>query len=344
MWQLDNRTPYAAERTWVRDRDGAEIWLVAVKCSFDVAPDGEVRVASVQLPVETAPGPVLETDLVRTKLATDVVLLGHAHAPGGRAVTQLDVGLRVGPVAKRLRITGDRAWIGGSPSQPVPFTAMPLVCERAYGGIDPWTRDTPDPQWDVRNPEGTGFALEASHTEGLRLPNIEYPDQCIRRWDDRPVPALVGPLRAHWQPRAALAGTYDDRWQRQRQPLLPLDFDDRHYQCAPEDQQTPQFLVGGEPVVLIHLWPHGELLRFDLPRVILGFESFFSDGERRLHQRPKLHTVIVEPDMPRVSLVWHSALPCHAKVNRLQSTRIVEKRLVRFGGNASPHPVGLEAP
>ena len=40
MWQIDNRTPFAAERGWVRDRDGAEVWLVAVKCTFDILPDG----------------------------------------------------------------------------------------------------------------------------------------------------------------------------------------------------------------------------------------------------------------------------------------------------------------
>ena len=341
MWQLDNRTPYAAERTWVRDHDGAEIWLVAVKCSFDVSPDGQTSVAAGQPPVaqapvfvdEAAPRPSLlyEMDLVRTKQTTDVLLIGNAHAPGGVPVTQLDVGLRVGPIAKRLRVTGDRVWLGGAPSEPEPFSTMPLVWERAYGGVDPWTRDAPLPQFDVRNPVGTGFVLEAAHAEGVRLPNIEYPDQCVRAWSDRPEPAGFGPLCNHWQPRAGFAGTYDEAWQRDRMPLLPVDFDDRHYQCAPGDQQAPQFLVGGEPVVLIHLWPHAGQLRFELPRVILGLETFFIDGYRVAHERPRLHTVIVEPDRSRVSLVWHSALPCHPRVHKLLRTRIVEKRFVRLG-------------
>ena len=341
MWQLDNRTPYAAERTWVRDRDGAEIWLVAVRCSFDIAPDGTTTVADAQPPV--AQGPVffdalagsppslrLEMDLVRTKATTDVVLQGHAHAPGGQAVMQLDVGLRVGPVVKRLRVTGDRVWIGGTPSEPVPFTTMPMVWERAFGGFDPGTRDTPQPQWDVRNPVGTGFVLKAAHAEGLRLPNIEYADQCVRAWDDRPQPAGFGPLCNHWQPRAVLAGTYDEAWQKNRLPLLPLDFDDRHYQCAPVDQQAPQFLRGGEPVSLVHLSPHAAQLHFELPRVVFGLETFFSDGAHWLHEPPKLHSVIVEPDASRVSLVWHSALPCHPRVHKLLKTRIVEKQLVQL--------------
>jgi hypothetical protein len=341
MWQLDNRTPYAAERTWVRDRDGAEIWIVAVKCSFDIHADGTTEVAAAQPPVTQIPeyadpaAPARsslrhELDLVRTKLTTDVLLLGEAHAPGGAPVTQLEVGFRVGPVLKRLRVTGDRVWQGGAPSPPRPFATMPIGWERAYGGIDPGSRDSPQPQWDERNPIGTGFMLDAAHAEGLPLPNIEYPDQPVQAWSDRPLPAGFGPLGAHWLQRRGLAGSYDERWQRERQPLLPLDFDDCHYQCAPADQQAPQFLLGGEPVALVHLTPQPEI-RFALPRVLLGFETFFSDGTRLLHERPRLHTVILEPSAMRVALVWHSALPCHPKVHKLLNTRIFEKRLLRLG-------------
>ena len=47
-----------------------------------------------------------------------------------------------------------------------------------------------------------------------------------------------------------------------------------------------------------------------------------------------MHTVILEPAVMRVSLVWHSALPCHPKVHKLLKTRIVEKRLLRLGESA----------
>lgn len=338
MWQLDNRTPFAAERTWVRDRNGAEIWLVAVKCTFDIKPDGITEVAKEQPPVVMAPeymNPAepaksslkYDSDLVRTKTTTDVVVLGHAHSPRGEPVTELDVGFRVGPVAKQLRIAGDRVWQNGSPSKPHPFTKMPLVYERAYGGYDAESLNTDAPQWDARNQVGTGFALSASSADGQRLPNIEYLGQLIQSRKDRPAPAGFGPIGSHWQPRITLAGTYNDKWQQERFPLLPQDFDDRYYQCVPADQQAPQFLTGGEPVVLINLTPGGRL-RFDLPRVFLGFETFFYAGERQLHERPKLHTVIIEPDFPRVSLVWHTALPCHPKVLKLKETRIIQKQIL----------------
>ena len=51
MWQVDNRTPFAAERGWVRDRNGTEVWLVTVKCTFDIKPDGSTEVSEEQPPV-----------------------------------------------------------------------------------------------------------------------------------------------------------------------------------------------------------------------------------------------------------------------------------------------------
>jgi hypothetical protein len=204
---------------------------------------------------------------------------------------------------------------------------MAMGYERAFGGVDPSTRDTASPQWDVRNPIGTGFAVSASAADGMRLPNIEYPDQPITRWKDRPAPAGFGPICAHWQPRAGFAGTYDEKWERERLPLLPADFNDRYYQCAPADQQAQEFLKGGEPVTLLNLTPGGEV-RFTLPKAFLGLETYFYTDERKPHEPPKLHTVIIDSAVPRVSLVWHSALACHPKVHKLDRTRVIQKRLI----------------
>ncbi len=341
MWQLDNRTPFAAERTWVRDRDGAEIWLVAAKCTFDIKPDGSTEVATEQPPVIMAPEyydpskPVqsslkYDTDLVRTKPTTDVLVSGHAYAPGGKLIEEMEVSLRVGSIQKRLHVTGDRVWQGRSPSRPRQFVKMPLVYERAYGGVDPGSKDGPNPQWDERNPLGTGYALSRKVIDGLKLPNIEYPDQLIRKWDDRPTPAGVGPICGHWKSRVSLAGTYDDWWQQERFPLLPQDFDDRYFQSAPVDQQAPEFFIGRETVTLQNLTPNGRL-QFQLPHVRLGFETFFSTGERQVHERPKLHSVIVDADLSKVSIVWHTALSCHPKVHKLMKTRIFQKRVVALG-------------
>ena len=348
MWQVDNRTPFAAERGWVRDRNGAEIWLVAVKCTWNIGPDGTTEIAEDQPPVLRLPehhgdpgssSIKYDGDLVLTKTATDILVAGQAHAPGGRPVSQLDVGFRVGPVQKLLRVFGDRVWYSTGPSSPEPFLKIPLVYERAFGGADQKSAH-PDRDWEWRNPVGTGFAVSRDNLVGRPVPNVEYPDEPIKEWNDRPRPAGFGAIAGHWHTRLALAGTYDDRWLKERQPLVPADFDDRFFQCAPQDQQAPGFLHGGEPVVLYRLTPGGEL-RFHLPKVFLGFETRFYDGTRQIHRERKLHTVILEPDVPRVSLVWHTALPCHWKVQKLERT-IVTLRTPLNGTTPDHEPDEME--
>jgi hypothetical protein len=333
MWQVDNRTPFAAERGWVRDRDGAEVWLVALKCTFDILPDGTTVVSAEQPPVLRAPeyygepgksSIKYESDLVLTKTTTDIIVLGHAYAP--RPVTQLDVGFRVGSVQKVLRVFGDRTWGTFGPSAPQPFVKMPLVYERAFGGVDQRSAH-PERDWEWRNPVGVGFAVSRENAGGLPVPNIEYPDECASSWSDRPRPAGFGPIGSHWQPRAQFAGTYDDRWMQTRQPLLPEDFDARHFQCVPPDQQAPEFMRGGEPVVLQGMTA-GRRVDCILPRVFPGFEARFADGSREIHRERKLHTIILEPDYPRLSLVWLSALPCHFKVHKLERTIVTIKENV----------------
>jgi len=329
VWQIENRTPFAAAQGWIRDRRGAEVFLVVVKATFDVLPDGTTKPAVEQPePLRVPeyhgePGQSSirkELDFVLTKKTTDVLVVGNAHAPQGKAARQLDVGLQVGSLRKVLRVFGDRRWDSGVPTRPAPFVDMPLVYERAFGGVDRRS-PTPEKDWDWRNPVGCGYAVSAAHLADQPVPNIEAPERPIRAWNDRPAPAGFGPIASHWQPRAALAGTYDTEWEQTRQPLLPDDCDDRFFQCAPIDQQTAQFLVGGEAVTLLNLSPLGRL-DFALPMMTLDLESRFADGERRAHERPQLHSVILEPDFPRVSLVWHSALECHAKMHKLDSTRI----------------------
>ena len=109
MWQLDNKTPYAADHSWIRDADGAEVWVVAVKATYELLADGKMRVAPCQPPVngglvlaEDEKSPLYETDLGPGKLATDVWLVGHAHSQTGRPVTQMQIAFDVGPVARQF--------------------------------------------------------------------------------------------------------------------------------------------------------------------------------------------------------------------------------------------------
>ncbi|MGD2151792.1 MAG: DUF2169 domain-containing protein [Gemmatimonadales bacterium] len=335
MWQLVNETAFAAERSFVRDREGAEVWIVAVKATFTVGPDGTTELAKDQERVLQTPrylgepgrsSLLYESDMVYTKVATDVILHGRAYARGGRPAVAVEVALRVGKLSKALRVLGDRRWeagpVGLRIGEPEPFQRMPIVYERAFGGSDDVSEQN---GFEPRNPIGTGFATAPEHLIGRPLPNVEEPGELITSWKQRPRPAGFGPIAPHWSPRRELAGTYDERWERERLPLMPVDFDDRFYCCAPEDQQVPGFLRGGEPVEL-HNLTAGGLLRFPLPRVYLAFATRF--GRQVVGHSAALHTVIVEPDHPRVIMVWHTSLPCHNRDQELEMTRITQKEFV----------------
>ena len=180
--------------------------------------------------------------------------------------------------------------------------------ERSYGG---WDRRDPDPekhQFEPRNPVGTGFLGKRSHfEEGIRLPNLEDPSHPLKRWKNRPAPVGFGFTCPHWQPRAALAGTYDEAWTKNRMPLLPTDFDRRFFNAASEGLTAPGFLQGNESVMVENAAPDGRLV-FDLPgqppphcRVELR------NGNAELLQT-QLDTVIINPDEKMVLLIWRTNL------------------------------------
>lgn len=337
MWDIANQTPYAAGWALTTDPTGADVWVVAVKGTFAIAVDGRLKVADKQEPVLMMPvyrgdpvtsSLIYESDLDFPKRTTDVLVNGHAYAPSGRSCTEVSVIVRVGAMEKRLVVHGDRVWQGGlvSPtlSEPVPFDRMPVVYERAFGGIADGANPA-KPIWEPRNPVGTGLAATAASVIGVRAPNIEAPGQSIGSWKDKVVPIGFGAVARHWRPRVQYAGTYDSTWQRDRFPLLPADFDTRFFQCAPEDQQTPQFLKGNEQVELHNLTPDG-YLSFLLPRETIGFRTRI--GSDLIEHRGSLYTVIIEPDHPRVIMVWVSGVPCHGKKYRLQRTVVLQKKLM----------------
>jgi len=334
MWSLNNQTQFAAERTWVRDSRGAETWIVAVKGTFGIQPNGDVALSEEQEPVHrvalfrddpSASSLIAEADLIRTKCNTDVLLEGVAYAPYRRPTPRVEVRLRVGKIDKALVVHGDRqiegGFVGVTASPPRPFTEMSITYERAFGGTD---ESDPDPArhgWEDTNPVGAGFATRPEHALGKPAPNVEYPGAPYNSCRSGR-PAGFGPLASHWQPRRKLAGTYDQRWEDTRMPLLPEDFNDLFFQSAPPDQQSQGFLRGGERVHLENLTPEGTLA-FDLPRVTLGFSTRL--GNERIDHRAALHTVFLRPATRQVVMVWHTALPCHGKDHKLYETTVVQK-------------------
>ncbi|MGW8392271.1 DUF2169 family type VI secretion system accessory protein [Pseudoduganella sp. HUAS MS19] len=334
MWAVKNRTPYEAAGGWGRDKNGVHEWIVVVKGTFDITADGRTVLAQEQIaPLlapehHGAPGSSslrYEADLVAAKPTTDILLNGTACAPEGRPSTEFAIGMSVGPVRKVLRVTGERHWergvLGVRPSVTSPVERLPIMYERAYGGYD---RHDPDPakhRLEARNPVGCGLASAGLRQPGQPLPNFSYPDGSV----EQAGPAGFGALDCSWSPRRELAGTYDERWQQQRMPLLPEDWEPHSLQCAPADQRPPAPLRGGEAVNLVNLTPGG-LLRFALPKIHLTFNTLI-DG-RTIEHRARVASVIIEPDYPRVIMVWQSVISCPGDIDYLEDTIVREKRVL----------------
>lgn len=328
MWALHNKTPFEADRTWIRDKDGAHHWIVVVKATYDVLLTGGLELSREPLEPLQIPTYIgedgqssleYEADLIAMKPATDVYLNAVAYAPNGRPAPRVEVAFRVGGLRKALVVFGDRTWsraAGGIvPSAASPFAVMPITYERAFGGTSQTSPDSRDHRMDLRNPIGTGVAEREIDLVGTPAPSIEDGRQKMGEGS----PAGFGAIASYWSPRKELAGTYDAKWAADRRPLLPLDYDPKWLLCAPADQQVAGYLTGGETVELTNLTPNGQV-RFTLPRLTLTFDSYF--GARRTSHTGRLVTVIIESNPPRLVVTWQTSLPCGSDAEYLDRTVI----------------------
>ncbi|MCG8333292.1 MAG: DUF2169 domain-containing protein [Proteobacteria bacterium] len=335
MWNINNETPYAASYAVSQDfKTGGSIWQVAVKGTYDISEIGELRIADEQPEVLTDPeyrdqednsSIIYPGDLdAQFKDKVDLLLNAHAYAPHGNTVKEIDVGVKIGSWAKQLKVVGDRRWDTSMgimfQTDPVPFEKLPIIYENAFGGID---NSKEELSLFLDNPIGRGYANSRSDRVGQKLPNVEYLDSPTK--NKKPKNNKVagfGPLCSHWAPRLNYGGTYDEKWQEERSPLFPLDFDPRFYQYAPEDQQI-QAIYGGEIVTLLNLTSYAGLFEFKLPTVELEFFTKFKNDV--ITHKATLHTIIIEPDNPRLQMVWNTSIPCANKEQDIEHTYITCK-------------------
>lgn len=331
---VDNRTVFAADRNWIRDRDGAHHFVVAVRASLSIGPGGELSLAEEQEPVVIAPDYLgddgasslrADTDLGFPKPATDVLVHGKAYAPKGKPAAEVPVAVRAGPVNKTLLVRGENAIYSGpgglTTTSPRPFATMDVQWERAYGGFDDRSSDPTKQKLDTRNPVGVGVAVRAADLERTPGPNVVYPGEGL---GGRPAGLL--PIPPHWSPRLELGGTYDGKWVEEQAPLLPRDFDERHALTAPKDQQPPTHLRPGTPIEVVNMCEQG-VLRFELPKLHFGFTTRI--GRSKTVHRGHLVTVLVEPDLRIVRLTWQTTLKVAPRdVDYLDSTMVEIKDFV----------------
>jgi hypothetical protein len=357
--------PSVARQMCGTDPSGANILAVLVKATYAFLPDGRVFPSQEQVPLvdalqrdPEAPGVLADdTDLYPHKLATDVVLKGHAYAPGHR--TGFRAALRVNAVRKQIDVVGDRRCTLRHGrilfSSPEPVTKVPLRYDRAYGGEDaaatakhgnpfeelarylgPELATIRPSFWAYpRNPAGRGFLVEPTPeaVEQVLLPNLEDPLDpltperlacgSLERWPGMPLPQAMGWVNLGWFPRLAYFGFVPEHAPLD-QPLAevarghaPADilvdkpltekFDFRCANGGSLGLQLP-YLVGGEEIELTHLHPQAGRVVFRLPTARPQLWTDGRDGKLS-ETKPVIHSVIIEPDAGRFSIVWRGSAP-----------------------------------
>lgn len=329
--RIKNARLFPTALAFGKTAQGAPFLSVIIKGTFKMDGSGApARVAPEQLPIFTADEPYdpkdptsplkFESDLVPFKPRTDVILVGHAYAPHDRPAKVVDVEIEVGPIQKKLRVFGDRAW--SFPSEqvdaipyiagPAEFSKMPLTWDRAFGGVDKTAPilqgNPPFKPWCERNYLGKGFcgARTVSSIHNTPLPNIEDPNDLIRTWDSRPRPAGCGFFPRNSRPRADWFGTYDDKWKAERAPEMPLDFRFDAYNGADLSLQVTPYLVGNEAVQLTNVMVGGGRSRFRLPG--LQAQASATQGSSMRDLVTSLDTLILIPGRALFYMVWRATL------------------------------------
>jgi hypothetical protein len=332
-----------------QDAAGAPVFSMLAKRTYDIVPGQAARRADKDQPLrqideywergDARTATVMhEADIAPFKALTDVVFVGKALAPAGKAVYTLDVGLQVeGVGAKIVRVIGSRKcrFQAGRPplfTDPEPFTEMDIRYDLAYGGKD--KRGPGGQPWSYpRNDMGKGVALKniRESVDGLELPNLEDPADLLRpetlvldapeAWPRMPMPAGLGWFQRTWYPRSFFAGAapghiapgtvtkeeylgyvMKDHIALAKSLKLP-GFHPRFLQGASPGLAFPP-LSGGESIKLKGLTTEG-MLQFRLPGEVPRLVLDIGFGPKTME--PALHTVIIRGEDRQVDLVWRGS-------------------------------------
>jgi hypothetical protein len=362
--ELINGSGFDLQATQGLDKQG-QPWLVALaKATYRFEPDetGRPQLAEKQNQLmasdtfEGEPGlstPFFESDYVPLKRACDVVLKGSAHAPWVRSspgsATHIDTSLAVQSAMgvallhKRIRVYGERRWVKRLGAlwmmgDAQPFSSMPVTYSRAFGGL--FTHESigsSDPRDFLAHPmnlvgRGYGKGKFMQRATGALAHQTELWHsgswQSVGNPSEDGVPASYGPIARNWQPRLAFAGTYDQHWQDEVFPLLPADFDERYYQCAPLDQQMP-FPRGGEIITLGNLSlvaaQNGErsrgLLSFRLPpenKLALPM-VLLPKNRQQIALKPVVDTISIDADAGTYDITWRANAPLKRSLHEVHT-------------------------
>ncbi len=332
--QLQNFSKLQAAYTMGLQKDGRQCIVVIAKGSWEIPQsldEAPRLITHNPLPIFEVdeffgePGESAqkhEYDFARFKPACDVVMNASAYADYGFQEKVVDVNLRIDDkIDKSIRVHGPRVWRSDlglvSIDEADYFERQEIHYGLTYGGVDKtWEADGQTATY-LANPVGIGYQPNAPRKAfvGQPAPQLESLKHRISGVNDNAPPMSFGVISKNFPERLKYAGTYDDHWLKNVRPLLPDDFDERFYQCAPPDQRMP-YIRGNEVVTLTHLSARDAVVQFKLPRYKL-FMSHMKGGLNEIEIEARADTLIIEPDENRFSIVWRGNIPIQNTIHEI---------------------------
>jgi len=303
--------------TW--RRSGGTFLTVVAKAGFHLVHDGvmapgpapAVLVDDVHhgdSPTKSVREP---SDYIPYRRKCDVLLVGHAHAPGAAPVSEMTARLAIEQggttlVDKRIRVVGDRA-SNDAPGKP--FAEMSLSYERSYGGIG-----------FAGNPLGVGLRGQP------KLPNLvhENPERAQRS-------VGFGPIAASWPARKRIGAGFSMRSLAKGTVDIPVDAADGFFQAAPPDQQVPE-IRGDETLILEGLSAERTHLSTQLPASHV-LSVIQRDGGVPRDVPMRIDTLFVDADRQICRVSWRGTvqLESESEVDHLAVAATIAVRGKRVG-------------
>ncbi|HRI71116.1 MAG TPA: DUF2169 domain-containing protein, partial [Polyangium sp.] len=236
------------------------------------------------------------SDIVPFKRDADVVLVGHAFAPGGQPARSIMTRLCVGDVDKCVEVFGDRLYTPHGELRDGPkISRARLRYERAVGG--PGTTNPVGMRHDKKDLFGS-----------IAMASLQPPGLHVTRPDELSEPVGYGPIAPDWPTRTSRLG----HWAATFSPThwfddaLPDDIDPSFFNVAPPDQRLRE-IRPDERIVL-------EGLMADQPRFVTQLPSLLPQAvvERVNGKRDPLRlradTLWIDTNRRLCTVTWRASL------------------------------------
>ncbi|WP_072054256.1 DUF2169 family type VI secretion system accessory protein [Aliivibrio fischeri] len=321
LWDIDSESPFTLKGRFQRDSEGHEVWVLSMKRAWTFL-DGSWSEEVDNLELNDDPiylgepgfsAMVADHDFPIYKKNTDVLIYGKARSYAKKPVhSQLCRVLIDEHIDKTLKVVGERHWVDYSGSITVSttqsFIERDIDYSNAIGG-------------DERNRIGGGAAETNAELLKAKVPSIFYPDQNWQASSKKVKVAGFGPMPPFFHDRAKWAGTFDEKWFEERRPVWPIDFDDRFYQSAPQDQQCNGYLQGGERL-MVSGFCHNDALSFRIPSEKFQAVAVFNGKEEKINM--PMYTLWIDTENKRIEATYTAAFPCQNREHLLTSSYLVE--------------------